>query len=94
MLRMIVNPHSGTRLRSMFVRVGLVEVAHLTMAPDFPFLHFMQMFFVSERLASAVAAGEITDDESRGFIAALEERERAGTFFANAIGYNVAGTKP
>ena len=54
---------------------------------------YVKMFFVSERLAAAVGAGDITDDESRNFLATLEERHRAGTFYGNAVGYSVAGTK-
>ena len=93
MARMIVNPHSGTRLRGMFVREGLAETAQSVKSFDFDHPAFMQMFFVGERLAAAVAAGEITEEEGRKFVAAMEERHRAGTFFASAIGYNVAGTK-
>ncbi len=94
MVAMIANPHSGTRLRGMFARAGLTEIAHATLTPDFTFPHFMQMFFVDERLARVVAAGDISDAEARSFVAALEERHRAGTFFTNAIAYNVVGTKP
>ena len=93
MTRMIVNPHSGTRLRGMLVRAGLVDIAQLTKSFDFGYSPFMQMFFVDERLAAATAAGEITDAEGGNFVAALEERHRAGTFFSSAIGYTVVGTK-
>ena len=93
MMRMIVNPHSGTRLRGMFVRAGLVDVAQLANSFAFDHPQFMQMFFVSERLAAATAAGDITEREGAHFIAALEERHRAGTFFGSAIGYTVVGTK-
>ncbi len=93
MTRMIVNPHSGTRLRGMLVRAGLVDIAQLTKSFDFGYPAFMQMFFVDERLAAATAAGEITDAEGRNFVAALEERHRAGMFFSSAIGYTVVGTK-
>lgn len=94
MTAMVVNPHSGTRLRGMFARAGLVEIAQGTLSPDFSFPHYMQMFFVDERLAVVVDSGEITDQEARDFVAALEARHRDGTFFSNAIAYNVAGTKP
>ncbi len=94
MTRMILNPHSGTRLRGMFVRAGIAEVVSSTLSPDFSYPHFMEMFFVAERLAVSVAAGEITEAQSSDFVAALEQRHRAGTFFANAIAYNVAGTRP
>jgi len=93
MVRMIVNPHSGTRLRGMLVRAGLGDVAQLVNSFAFDHPQFMQMFFVNERLAAATAAGEITESEGAQFIAALAERHRAGTFFGSAVGYTVAGTK-
>jgi len=93
MTKMIVNPHSGTRLRGMLVRAGLRDVVQLVNSFAFDHPQFMQMFFVSERLASATAAGEITEGEGAEFIAALGERHREGTFFGSAIGYTVAGTK-
>ena len=94
MARMITNPHSGTRLRGMFVRVGMRDVEQLVKSFDFNHTEFMQMFFVFERLAAAAAAGEITAQEGEGFLAAIEERHQAGTFYGSAIGYTVAGTKP
>ncbi len=90
---MIMNPHSGTRLRGMFVREGLGDVAQLVESFAFDHPQFIQMFFVGERLAAATAAGEITAQEGADFVAALEERHRTGTFFASAVGYTVAGTK-
>ena len=94
MVRMIVNPHSGTRLRGMFVRAGLCDVEQLVKSFDFNHSEFMQMFFVRERLAAAETAGEITAQDGEYFLAAIEERDRAGTFYGSAIGYTVAGTKP
>lgn len=93
MTRMIMNPHSGTRLRGMFVRADLGDVAQLVESFAFDHPQFIQMFFVSERLAAATAAGEITAQEGERFLAAIEERHRAGTFFASAVGYTVVGTK-
>jgi phosphoribosylamine-glycine ligase len=48
---------------------------------------------VGERLAVAVVTGEVTEEEDRNFVAAIEERHREGTFFRSTIGYTVAGTK-
>lgn len=93
LLQMIVNPHSGTRLRGMLVRAGLAEVSLAGFVLELEQPAYVKMFFVSERLAAAVGAGDITDDESRNFLATLEERHRAGTFYGNAVGYSVAGTK-
>ena len=93
MARMIVNPYSGTRLRGMFVRAGLSDIVQLIKPFDFSCAPFMQMFFVNERLAAAVAAGEISEQEGSDFVAAIYERQRADTFFASAIGYTVVGTR-
>ena len=93
MVRMIVNAHSGTRLRGMLVRAGLTEIVQLIKSFEFGYPAYMQMFFVGERISAAVAAGEITEEDGKTFIAAIEERHRAGTFFASAIGYTVVGTK-
>ena len=79
MTRMIMNLHSGTRLRGMFVREELSDVAQLIESFAFDHPQFIQMFFVSERLAAATAAGEITAQEGDSFLAAIEERHRAGT---------------
>jgi hypothetical protein len=81
-------------LRGMFVRAGLRDVQQLVKSFDFNHTEFMQMFFVHERIAAAAAAGEITAQEGKEFLAAIEERHRAGTFYGSAIGYTVAGTMP
>ena len=93
LLRMIVNPHSGTRLRSMFVRAGLIEIEQAIYDVEITHSDFVHAVFLHDRLGMAVNAGEITREEADGFVAALEARHRDGTFFANAFGYNVAGTK-
>ena len=77
-----------------FVRAGLHDVAQIIKSFDFNYTEFMQMFFVGERLATAVAASEITTQQGEDFLVAIEERHRAGTFFGSAIGYSVVGTKP
>jgi ubiquinone/menaquinone biosynthesis C-methylase UbiE len=94
MERMIVNPHSGTRLRGMFVRAGLVDLALAGFVLDLEQPAYMTMFFVRERIEAAVAAGDISANDGSDFIATLDARHRAGTFHGNAVGYNVAGTKP
>jgi ubiquinone/menaquinone biosynthesis C-methylase UbiE len=94
LLRMIANPHSGTRLRGMFLRAGLAEVEQVIHDVEITHPDFVQAVFLHDRLDMAVAAGDITRADADGFVAALEARHRNGTFFANAFGYNVAGTKP
>jgi ubiquinone/menaquinone biosynthesis C-methylase UbiE len=94
LMRMVVSPHVGTRLRAMFVRAGLAEIEQIVQTPELTHPDFLKFFFVEDRLAAAVDAGDITNDEARSFAAALENRHRAGQFFANAVAYTVAGTKP
>jgi ubiquinone/menaquinone biosynthesis C-methylase UbiE len=91
--RMIVNPHSGTALRPMFMRAGAVDIELQTSAHEFAYPDFVRLFFLDERLKAAVDAGDITREEAADFVAAIEERHRSGTFFANVIGYSVVGTK-
>jgi ubiquinone/menaquinone biosynthesis C-methylase UbiE len=93
-LRIIANPHSGTRLRAMFVRAGLTEVEQDIKDVEILHADFVRGVFLHDRLNAAVDAGEITREDADRFVAALEKRQRDGTFFANAFGYNVAGTVP
>jgi ubiquinone/menaquinone biosynthesis C-methylase UbiE len=93
-LQMIANPHSGTRLRAMFVRAGLTEVEQDVKTVEILHSDYVRGVFLHDRLDVAITAGEVTRDEADRFVAVLEERERVGTFFANTFGYNVAGTVP
>ena len=93
MLRVTRYPHSGTRLRGMFVRAGLVDIEQAVKIYEITHPDFVQMTFLHDRLDMAIAAGDITRDEADRFAAALADRHRDGTFFADAFGYNVAGTK-
>jgi hypothetical protein len=78
----------------MFARAGLAEIEQRMRSIPIAFDDYSRALFLSERLAAAVRAGDITREEADGFVAALEARDRAGVFDANAIGYFVAGTRP
>ena len=93
LLGMIVNPHSGTRLRAMFARAGLAEIEQRVRSIPIAYADYLRALFLPERLAAAVRGGEITREEGDGFVAALEARDRVGAFDANAIAYFVAGTR-
>ena len=93
LLQMIVNPHSGTRLRAMFARAGLADIEQRVQSIPIAFADYVRALFLRERLAAAVLAGDITHAEADAFVAVLEARERAGAFDANAIAYFVAGTR-
>jgi ubiquinone/menaquinone biosynthesis C-methylase UbiE len=94
LLAMIVNPHSGTRLRAMFARAGLADIAQRVQPIPIAYADYLRALFLPERLAAAITAGEITREEADDFVAALEARDRAGTFDANAIAYFVTATRP
>jgi ubiquinone/menaquinone biosynthesis C-methylase UbiE len=93
MLRMIVNPHSGVRLRPMMMRAGLAQVRQHVQFLEVAYADWRRAFFADDQLAAAQAAGEITGPEARSFLEALQQRDRAALFFANALGYNVVGVK-
>lgn len=93
LLGMIVNPHSGIRLRPMLQRAGLGEIRHLTRILDIAYADFARACFLHDLLAAAMAASEISQVNAEQFVAALENRHRTGTFLANAVGYTVVGTR-
>jgi len=94
LLRSVVNPHSGTRLRGMFVRSGLRDIEQTVSAIEFVKPDFVRMLFLDDHLAAVVENGEITREDADRFARALEARHQAGTFFANVVAYRVAATKP
>lgn len=93
LMRMIVNPRVGTRLRGMFVRAGLDGIEQLVRVIEFPLNDYLHAAFLQDRLRSAIANGDIAEDEACQFLAELEAQERDGAFLANAIVYSVIGVK-
>ena len=93
LLSMIVNSHSGVRLRGMLMRAGLSEVRQLTRVFEVPHEDFSKTFFLHDLLDAAVAREEIARADAKEFVEALARREREGLFFAYAMGYAVSGTK-
>jgi SAM-dependent methyltransferase len=93
MLSMIVNPHSGVRLRPMMFRAGLLEVRQRLQPLEIPHAAFGRAFFLDRLLEKAVADGAITAAEGDAFVAELAAREQRGEFQALAIGYSVVGTR-
>lgn len=93
LLRSIVNPRVGTRLRALFMQAELQDVEQVVRSVEMSFPAYQQATFLRERLDAAVETGDITADEARSFVADLEAQHQAGTFFANVIGYTVSGIK-
>jgi hypothetical protein len=54
---------------------------------------FARAYFLHDLLAAAIAANEISQVDAELFGAALESRDRTGTFLSNAVGYTVVGTR-
>jgi ubiquinone/menaquinone biosynthesis C-methylase UbiE len=90
---MVVNPHSGTRLRGMFARAGLADVEQHVQAISIEFDDYARALFLRSCIDGAVASGEIGRADADAFLAELAARHRAGTFDANAIAYEVVGTR-
>ena len=93
LLRAIINPHSGARLRPMVQRAGLGAIQHRIQALELAYPDFGRAFFLNDLIASAMTAGEVTRTDAVAFVASLENRHRAGTFFSSAVGYTVVGTR-
>jgi len=93
-LRTIVNPHSGSRLRGLFVGAGMKEIEEIVSAVELSHPVFVRALFLEEKLAGTVKSGDITAEQSARFSAALEARQRSGAFRAIAVGYRVAATRP
>jgi ubiquinone/menaquinone biosynthesis C-methylase UbiE len=94
LLRMIVNPRIGTRLSGLFRQAGLSGIAQFGLVLPMTFPDYAQTTFLQDRLAHAVAAGDITEEESREFLAGLDAQHALGTFFSGLVGYSVIGVKP
>jgi ubiquinone/menaquinone biosynthesis C-methylase UbiE len=94
LMRMITNPRVGTRLLGMFRRAGLADVQQVVHVAEMGFSDYVHGTFLAERLASAVREGDVTEEEAREFLAGLTAQHEQGTFYANAVGYTVVGTRP
>ena len=92
--RMITNPKSGTRMKPMFVRAGLLSVENRVSALELTYPDFVRLLALQQALDSALDAREVTLEQSRGFLAELGDRHSNGTFFGCLIEHRVAGTKP
>lgn len=93
LLRAIVNPRVGTRLRGLFRAAGLADVDAVARVLDVAWADLGTMMFLPMHLQSAAAAGEISAEEAARFCAEMEALDTAGRFTASAVGYSVMGTK-
>jgi hypothetical protein len=93
LLRMIVNPHSGIRLRPMLQRAGLAEIRHLSRILDIAYPDFARAYFLHDLLAAAIAANEISQADAERLVVSLANRHRTGAFLANTVGYTVVRTR-
>jgi SAM-dependent methyltransferase len=93
MQKMIANASIGTQLRGLFVQAGLANLDLVVRSLEIPYDPYPTMTFLDERLDAVVAAGEFTRAQADAFKAALAQRHAEGTFYANAIGYAMMGTR-
>ena len=92
-LKMMVNPHSGIRLRPIMKRAGLSDIRSRTMALELAFPVFRRAMFLDESLAAAIAGSEMTQQEAAAFVSSLEARHRDDLFLAVVVGYTVVGSR-
>ena len=90
---MVVNPHSGARLRPMFVREGLTDITQETRLLELEYPAFSTVVFLEDRLGAAVECGDVTPSQVERFVASQEARHQQGTAFGYLVGYYVTGTK-
>jgi ubiquinone/menaquinone biosynthesis C-methylase UbiE len=89
------NGYLGRHLYAMFVAQGLVDITATMIHVLLTDLPAAQDFmWMSATLERAQQAGAISSDEASAWIAELETADRAGRFFAAAVGFTVAGRKP
>jgi SAM-dependent methyltransferase len=93
MLSMIVNPHSGVRLRPMLRRAGLLEVRQRVQPLEIPHAAFGRAFFLDRLLEKSIADGALTAAEGDAFVSELAARAQRAEFQALTFGYSVVGTR-
>lgn len=76
----------------MVQRLGLAAVEHLVGTLEITYPDFGRAFFLHDLIASAGLPVR-SRSQMRTFVASLENRHRTGTFFPNAVGYTVVGTR-
>lgn len=93
LLRAIVNPRVGTRLRGLFRAAGLGQVDVVARVLDIAWSDFAAVFFLPMHLQSALAAGTIAAADAAQFEAEMAALDAAGRFTASAVGYSALGIK-
>jgi len=93
LLRAIVNPRVGTRLRGLFRAAGLDGIEVVARVLDVAWTDFSAVFFLPMHLQSAVARGAISEAEAAQFEAEMAALDAAGRFTASAVGYSALGVK-
>lgn len=93
LLRAIVNPRVGTRLRGLFRTAGLDDVDVVSRVLDVAWSDFGTVFFLPMHLQSAISGGTISAADAAQFETEMAALDAAGRFTASAIGYAALGTK-
>ncbi len=93
LLRMVVNPYSGVRLRGMMQGLGLTDIRQLITVQELTLPDLRRAILLDRMVAACVDDGSITRGEADAFISSLEARHHAGTFFADSVMYTVIGRR-
>jgi ubiquinone/menaquinone biosynthesis C-methylase UbiE len=93
LLRAIVNPRVGTRLRGLFRAAGLDGIDVVARVLDIAWADFATVFFLPMHLQSAIAGGTISPQDAAQFEAEMSAQDAAGRFTASAVGYSALGVK-
>lgn len=94
LLKIVVNPYSGVRLRGMMQRFGLTETRQLITVQELTLPDLRRAILIDKLVAGCVDDGSITADEADAFMSSIEARHRAGIFFADSVMYSVIGRRP
>jgi ubiquinone/menaquinone biosynthesis C-methylase UbiE len=93
LLRAIVSPRVGTRLRGLFRAAGLDGVDVVARVVDIAWADFATVFFLPMHLQSAMGSGAISAQDAAQFEAEMAAQDAAGRFTASAVGYSALGVK-
>lgn len=89
------NGWIGRQLSRLFKEAGLLDVrVHLGTAAITDYELAAKLLRLHQVLEWALEAGHLSSDEVDGWLAELEERNRAGTFFYSHTGVVIRGMKP
>lgn len=83
----------GMRAVHVEAEVELVNAEDFAANPDFAYA-FYRHLWLNPMAADAQAAGAVTAEEARRWLAQQDERAKAGRFYLSVVGYRISADKP